>query len=199
MEIKRALTKKFKHYTARTIAGFQVAGNDEDTDDVGNITINFTGDKGTPNYGREVILPITVDAWNRAANGAGVSSKELENGFDRSCRFKFQILTDNIDGVETVVGIHCYPDENYIKCDFSNELGENISENTVVTNVLPTGEIDVIAFPEALDKDVRSFLSALEKIEVIDNKTKVVTAMATYTASSAFGDQVRFTAKVNRK
>lgn len=200
MEIKRPNTKKFKHYTARTIAGFQVIGGDDYSDtDIGQPYINFTGDKGTQNYGREVILPMTINAWDRAANGAGVTSKELCNGIDKSCRFKFQIMTDTVDGVETVVGVHCYPDENYILCDFSNELGENIGDNTAVVNLYPSGEIDVVAFPGALDKDIKSFVSELEKVESIDNKTKITTSMATYTVSSAFGDQVKFTARINRK
>lgn len=198
MDITREPTKSYKHYTARTIAGFQVTGSDE-SDDVGEITINFTGDKGTPNYGREVILPITLDAWDRAANGAGVTSKELVNGFDRSCRFKFQVMTDKVNGRETVVAIHCFPDENYIKCDFSNELGENINENTVVANIHLAGDIDIIAFPGALDRDVKSFLSELEKVEHFDNRTKITTAMATYSVSNIMGDQIRFTARVNRK
>lgn len=211
--IKRKDTTKLKHYHARTIAGFQVVENAVTGEE--EPIVAFTGDIGSKYDAREVVLPITVDAWDRAANGTGTAPEDLANGLDRAARYRFVILTDNIptgnkidkkdpktkevkkvaETREHVVGFICFPDTNYINADFSVELNKPIPDNAVVMHVYDNGEFDIVAFPKAAGKDVVNFVRAIEPLKEITSRTKVETADFTYAISSTFGTEVMFKAR----
>lgn len=194
--ITKKNTSKLTHYNARTITNIQVVTTDQEVEVP---LMSFIGGKGGHNGYIETVLPMTPEAWSRAAMGTGTSLAALRDGLNMASRYKFQVLTDKIkseDGneSETVVGVHCIPDDNYIQCNFGLTLNRpNIEEDMAVVHIHDkTGEMDVIAFPGALRKSVNSFLKELESITEIDNSTTFTAEGITYTIVNAFGSEVTF-------
>ena len=55
-----------------------------------------------------------------------------------------------------------------------------------------SGELDIIAFPDAIRKNVDSFLKELESITEFDNTTTFTSEGITYTIINAFGSELTF-------
>lgn len=184
--ISKKRTDKLKHTDARTIKGIGIHNEDATP------MISFT----QQGVGIEKALPMTKEAWQRAANGAGATIDALRNGLNGAARYRFQILTEELgkNKVQTVVGIHCIPDENYIQCDFATTLRRPmISREDAVVKIHPaTGEIDVIAFPDKLHKSVNSFIAALEKIETLNESTSFTAGGVSYVTSYNYGEEITF-------
>lgn len=184
--ISKKKTDKLGHMDARTIKGIGIHAEDATP------VISFT----QQGVGIEKSLPMTKEAWQRAANGAGATLDALRYGLNGASRYRFQILTDKIgkDKVTTVVGIHCIPDETFIQCDFATTLRRPmISREDAVVKIHPaTGEIDVIAFPDKLHKNVNSFLAALEKLDTLDESTSFTAGGVSYVTSYNYGEEVTF-------
>lgn len=184
--ISKKKTDKLGHTDARTIKGIGIRAEDATP------VISFT----QQGVGIEKLLPMTKEAWQRAANGVGATLEALRNGLTGAARYRFQILTDKIgkDKVQTVVGIHCIPDDTYIQCDFAATLHRPmIARTDAVVKIHPsTGEIDVIAFPDKLHKNVNSFIAALEKLEVLDETTSFTAGGVSYVTSYHYGEEVTF-------
>lgn len=189
-------TSKLKHYTARTITNIQIVHNDVDGEDTPYLA--FIGGRGGSGGSVETVIPMTPEAWSRAAMGTGASSEPLRNGLDMASRFRFKVLTDEVKNgdntTEMVVGVHCIPDDNYIRCNFGLTLKRpNITEDMAVVQVHEkSGEIDIIAFPDAIRKNVDSFLKELETITEFDNTTTFTSEGITYTIVNAFGSELTF-------
>lgn len=184
-------TSKLKHYTARTITNIQIVSNDNDSEVP---YLAFIGGKGGHGGAVETVLPMTPEAWSRAAMGTGSSIEALRNGINMASRYRFQILTDKVDDTEMVVGVHCIPDDNYIMCDFGATLNRpNITEDMAVVQLHEkSGEIDILAFPGALRKSVNSFVKELESMTEFDNSTTFTSEGITYTIVNAFGSEITF-------
>jgi hypothetical protein len=184
-------TSKLKHYTARTITNIQIVNNENDVEVP---YLAFIGGKGGAGGAVETVLPMTPEAWSRAAMGTGASSESLRNGINMASRYRFQILTDNVNNSEVVVGVHCIPDDNYIMCDFGATLKRpNITEDMAVVQIHEkSGEIDILAFPGALRKSVNSFVKEMESITEFDNTTTFTSDGITYTIANAFGSELTF-------
>lgn len=184
-------TSKLKHYTARTITNIQIVSNDNDSEVP---YLAFIGGKGGYGGAVETVLPMTPEAWSRAAMGTGSSIEALRNGINMASRYRFQVLTDDIDNTEMVVGVHCIPDDNYIMCDFGATLNRpNITEDMAVVQIHEkSGEIDILAFPGALRKNVNSFVKEMETITEFDNSTTFTVEGITYTITNAFGSELTF-------
>lgn len=184
-------TSKLKHYTARTITNIQIVSNANDAEVP---YLAFIGGKGGHGGAVETVLPMTPEAWSRAAMGTGSSIEALRNGINMASRYRFQVLTDKVDDAEIVVGVHCIPDDNYIMCDFGATLNRpNITEDMAVVQLHEkSGEIDILAFPGALRKSVNSFVKELESITEFDNSTTFTAEGITYTIVNAFGSEVTF-------
>lgn len=187
-------TSKLKHYAARTITNIQIVTNDTDGEDIPYIA--FIGGKGGHGGSVETVLPMTPEAWSRAAMGTGASSEALRNGLNMASRFRFKVLTDTVgkEDSEMVVGVHCIPDDNYIRCNFGLTLQRpNITEDMAVVQIHEkSGELDVIAFPEDIRKNVDSFVKELESITEFDNTTTFTSEGITYTIINAFGSELTF-------
>jgi hypothetical protein len=189
-------TSKLKHYTARTITNIQIVHNETDGDEVPYLA--FIGGRGGTGGSVETVIPMTPEAWSRAAMGTGSSSEALRNGLNMASRFRFKVLTDAVgddkNKTETVVGIHCIPDDNYIRCNFGLTLNRpNITEDMAVVQVHEkSGELDIIAFPDSIRKNVDSFLKELESITEFDNTTTFTSEGITYTIVNAFGSELTF-------
>jgi hypothetical protein len=189
-------TSKLKHYTARTITNIQIVHNDVDGEETPYLA--FIGGRGGSGGSVETVIPMTPEAWSRAAMGTGASSEPLRNGLDMASRFRFKVLTDEVKNgdntTEMVVGVHCIPDDNYIRCNFGLTLNRpNITEDMAVVQVHEkSGEIDIIAFPDAIRKNVDSFLKELETITEFDNTTTFTSEGITYTIVNAFGSELTF-------
>ena len=183
-------TSKLKHHAARTVTNIQIV-NENDSEIP---YIAFIGGKGGPGGSVENVLPMTPEAWSRAAMGTGSSVESLRNGINMASRYRFYIMTDNVDGNETVVGVHCLPDDNYIRCNFGLTLNRpNITEDMAVVQVHEkSGELDIIAFPDAIRKSVDSFLKGLESITEFDNTTTFTAEGITYSIVNAFGSELTF-------
>lgn len=185
-------TSKLKHYTARTITNVQIVHDENSGDDVPYLA--FIGGRGGTGGSVETVLPMTPEAWSRAAMGTGSSSETLRNGLNMASRYRFKILTDKIKDNEVVVGVHCIPDENYIRCNFGLTLNRpNITEDMAVVQIHEkSGELDILAFPDAIRKNVDSFLKELEEITEFDNTTTFTSEGITYTIANAFGSELTF-------
>lgn len=187
-------TSKLKHYTARTITNIQIVTNEADGEDIPYIA--FIGGRGGHGGSVETVLPMTPEAWSRAAMGTGSSSEALRNGLNMASRFRFKVLTDTVgkEDSEMVVGVHCIPDDNYIRCNFGLTLNRpNITEDMAVVQIHEkSGELDVIAFPEEIRKNVDSFVKELESITEFDNTTTFTAEGITYTIINAFGSELTF-------
>jgi hypothetical protein len=185
-------TSKLKHYTARTITNVQIVHDENSGDDVPYLA--FIGGRGGTGGSVETVLPMTPEAWSRAAMGTGSSSEALRNGLNMASRYRFKILTDKIKDDEVVVGVHCIPDDNYIRCNFGLTLNRpNITEDMAVVQIHEkSGELDILAFPDAIRKNVDSFLKELEEITEFDNTTTFTSEGITYTIANAFGSELTF-------
>lgn len=187
-------TSKLKHYAARTITNIQIVTSDTDEEDIPYIA--FIGGRGGHGGSVETVLPMTPEAWSRAAMGTGSSSEALRNGLNMASRFRFKVLTDTVgkEESEMVVGVHCIPDDNYIRCNFGLTLNRpNITEDMAVVQIHEkSGELDVIAFPEEIRKNVDSFVKELESITEFDNTTTFTSEGVTYTIINAFGSELTF-------
>lgn len=187
-------TSKLKHYAARTITNIQIVTSDTDEEDIPYIA--FIGGRGGHGGSVETVLPMTPEAWSRAAMGTGSSSEALRNGLNMASRFRFKVLTDTVgkEKSEMVVGVHCIPDDNYIRCNFGLTLNRpNITEDMAVVQIHEkSGELDVIAFPEEIRKNVDSFVKELESITEFDNTTTFTSEGVTYTIINAFGSELTF-------
>jgi hypothetical protein len=192
-------TSKLKHYTARTITNIQIVNNENDVE---TPYLAFIGGKGGAGGSVETVIPMTPEAWSRAAMGTGSSSEALRNGLNMASRFRFKVLTDSVgeSNTETVVGVHCIPDDNYIRCNFGLTLNRpNITEDMAVVQVHEkSGELDIIAFPDAIRKNVVSFLKELESIIEFDNTTTFTAEGITYTIVNAFGSELTFRCTTRR-
>lgn len=185
-------TSKLKHYTARTITNVQIVHDENSGDDVPYLA--FIGGRGGTGGSVETVLPMTPEAWSRAAMGTGSSSETLRNGLNMASRYRFKILTDKVKDNEVVVGVHCIPDDNYIRCNFGLTLNRpNITEDMAVVQIHEkSGELDILAFPDAIRKNVDSFLKELEEITEFDNTTTFTSEGITYTIANAFGSELTF-------
>lgn len=185
-------TSKLKHYTARTITNVQIVHDENSGDDVPYLA--FIGGRGGTGGSVETVLPMTPEAWSRAAMGTGSSSEALRNGLNMASRYRFKILTDKVKDNEVVVGVHCIPDDNYIRCNFGLTLNRpNITEDMAVVQIHEkSGELDILAFPDAIRKNVDSFLKELEEITEFDNTTTFTSEGITYTIANAFGSELTF-------
>ena len=185
-------TSKLKHYTARTITNIQIVHDENSGDDVPYLA--FIGGRGGTGGSVETVLPMTPEAWSRAAMGTGSSSETLRNGLNMASRYRFKILTDKVKDNEVVVGVHCIPDDNYIRCNFGLTLNRpNITEDMAVVQIHEkSGELDILAFPDAIRKNVDSFLKELEEITEFDNTTTFTSEGITYTIANAFGSELTF-------
>lgn len=185
-------TSKLKHYTARTITNVQIVHDESAGEDIPYLA--FIGGRGGTGGSIETVLPMTPEAWSRAAMGTGSSTDALRNGLNMASRYRFKVLTDVIDDNEIVVGVHCIPDDNYIRCNFGLTLNRpNITEDMAVVQVHEkSGELDVIAFPDAIRKNVDSFVKELENITEFDNTTTFTSEGITYTIANAFGSELTF-------
>lgn len=193
--INKKNTKEFKHYQARTVKNIQII----DENGIDTPIIAFVGSGSATAGAAEIVMPMTQQAWSRAALGAGTTTPALRDGLNMSSRYRFVILTDNVEGEdntkrETVVGVHCIPDDNYIRCDFGATLGRpNITSDSAVIQIHEhTGEIDVVAYPEAIRRNVDAFVKALEEIEEFDNTTAFTVGDINYTITNAFGTELTF-------
>lgn len=184
-------TSKLKHYTARTITNIQIVNNDNDVE---TPYLAFIGGRGGHGGSVETVLPMTPEAWSRAAMGTGSSVESLRNGINMASRYRFQVLTDEVDDSEIVVGVHCIPDDNYIMCDFGATLNRpNITEDMAVVQIHEkSGELDILAFPGALRKNVNGFVKEMESITEFDNTTTFTSEGITYTIVNAFGSELTF-------
>lgn len=192
--INKKNTRDLAHYAARTITNIQVITNDQEQEVP---VVAFIGGKGGGAV--ETVLPMTPEAWARAAMGTGTSVEALRDGLNMASRYRFQVLTDKIKNEsgkeeETVVGIHCIPDDNYIQCNFGLTLNRpNITEDMAVVQIHDnTGEMDIVAFPGALRRSVNAFLKELEGITEFDNSTTFVAEGVSYTIMNAFGSEISF-------
>ena len=189
-------TSKLKHYAARTITNIQIVHNEAEGEEMPYLA--FIGGKGGAGGSVETVLPMIPEAWSRAAMGTGSSSEALRNGLNMASRFRFKVLTDKVgekgNEKEMVVGVHCIPDDNYIRCNFGLTLNRpNITEDMAVVQVHEkSGELDIIAFPDAIRKNVDSFLKELETITEFDNTTTFTSEGITYTIVNAFGSELTF-------
>lgn len=185
-------TSKLKHYSARTITNVQIVHDENSGDDVPYLA--FIGGKGGAGGSVETVLPMTPEAWSRAAMGTGSSSDTLRNGLNMASRYRFKVLTDKVKDNEVVVGVHCIPDDNYIRCNFGLTLNRpNITEDMAIVQIHEkSGELDILAFPDAIRKNVDSFLKELEEITEFDNTTTFTSEGITYTIANAFGSELTF-------
>lgn len=184
--ISKKKTDKLTHVDARTIKSIGIRSEDATP------VVSFT----QQGVGIEKTLPMTKEAWQRAANGTGATVEALRNGLNGAGRYRFRILVDKLgkDKTPTVVGIHCIPDENYIQCDFATTLHRPmIARTDAVVKIHPgTGELDIVAFPSNLHKNVNSFVAALEKLDTVDESTSFTAGGVSYVISYAYGEEVTF-------
>ena len=193
--IQKKDTSKLKHTESRTIGSIQLVLNQATGDD--EPIMSFTAGR---NNAFEKVLPMTPPAYARAAHGVGSSLGALRNGVHKASQYRFVVLSDDVPkssdskATETVTGIHCIPDDNYIQCDFAATLGRpNIAPEDAVVQIYESGEIDVIAYPGSkFTRSVDAFVKALEAITEIDNTTSFTAGGVRYTVSNAFGNEVTF-------
>lgn len=200
MAITKKDTSKLKHIDSPLIKGAELP------EDSSVPLVLFTASKGTDST--EIVLPMTQEAFARATVGAGTTHPTLSHGIVGASRFRFVVLVEQKESktkdggkvtMPKVVGIHCYPMDNYLDANFEGELNRKLSEDAAVVYVHEdTGELDLVAYPATLKSSMRAFVTELEKLTSIDSSTTVKSGGITYTVSGISDNEITFRCRKDR-
>lgn len=189
-DVKKKNTSKSEHIASRNIHAVQV----DDRDKANPQLVMSFDDNGDEHY-----LPITKTVYDMVKEGYGLSHPRLRFGLLNGSKFRFSLVVNEVktkksaEPKRTITAIHVIPDYPYNQCDWAEELGMRVTEDSAIIEVQPeTGAICVKAFPNKMTDDLDGFVRAVEQLSSISGSTSFKTGSMRYAVAGIFGNEITF-------